>query len=82
MSVDAHESEFNDLKDALLSPNTMLYHLDCNSSCEFHTDASKHSTEAMLAQWDHGQLRLVNLRHVPLLPLRVTAPPRTSNFLL
>ena len=26
--TDAHEAEFCDLKDALISPDTMLYHLD------------------------------------------------------
>ena len=29
--TDAHEAEFTDLKDALLSPDTMLYHPDWNS---------------------------------------------------
>ena len=57
--TDAHEAEFNDLKDALLSPDTMLYHPNWNSPFELHTDASKHGIGAMLAQWHHGQLRPV-----------------------
>ena len=48
--TDAHEAEFTDLKDALLSPDTMLYHPDWNSSFELHTDASKHGIGAMFAQ--------------------------------
>ena len=57
--TDAHEAEFNDLKDALLSPDTMLYHPNWNSPFELHTDASKHGIGAMLAQWHHGKLRPV-----------------------
>ena len=56
---DAHEAEFTDLKDALLSPDTMLYHPDWNSPFELHTDASKHGIGAMLAQWHNGKLRPV-----------------------
>ena len=55
----AHEAEFNDLKDALTSPDTMLFHPDWNGSFEVHTDASKHGCGAMLAQWHHGELRPV-----------------------
>ena len=36
--TDAHEAEFCDLKDALISPDTMLYHPDWNSPFELHTD--------------------------------------------
>ena len=38
----AHDAEFTDLKQALLSPDTMLCHPDWNSAFELHTDASKH----------------------------------------
>ena len=37
--TDAHEAEFCDLKNALISPDTMLYHPDWNSPFELHTDA-------------------------------------------
>ena len=57
--TDAHEAEFIDLKDALLSPDTMLYHPDWNSPFELHTDASKHGIGAMLAQWHNGKLHPV-----------------------
>ena len=52
----AHEAEFTDLKRALLSPKTMLYHPDWHSLFELHTDASKHDVRAMLAQIHNGQL--------------------------
>ena len=55
----AHDAEFTDLKQALLSPDTMLYHPDWNSAFELHTDASKHGVGAMLAQMHDGQLRPV-----------------------
>ena len=55
----AHEAEFNDLKDVLTSPDTMLFHPDWNGSFEVHTDASKHGCGAMLAQWHHSKLHLV-----------------------
>ena len=57
--TDAHEVEFCDLKDTLISPNTMLYHPDWTSPFELHTDASKHGIGAMLAQWHNGKLRHV-----------------------
>ena len=58
--TDAHEAEFTDLKDALSSPDTMLYHSDWNSPFELHTDASKHGIGAMLAQWHNVKLRPLN----------------------
>ena len=57
--TNAHEAEFCDLKDALISPDTMLYHPDWNSPFELHTDASKHGIGAMLAQWHEGALHPV-----------------------
>ena len=57
--TDAHDAEFCDLKDSLISPDTMLYLPDWNSSFELHTDASKHGIGAMLAQWHAGVLRPV-----------------------
>ena len=59
MWTDAHEAEFADVKDALLSPDTILYHPDWNSPFELHTDAGKHGIRAMLAQWHNGKLRPV-----------------------
>ena len=55
----AHEAEFTDLKQALLSPETMLYHPNWHSPFEQHTDASKHGVGAMLAQMHNGQFRPV-----------------------
>ena len=55
----AHDAEFKDLKQALLSPDTMLYHPDWNSAFELHTDASKHVVGAMLVQMHDGHLRPV-----------------------
>ena len=55
----AHDAEFTDLKQALLSPDTMLHHLDWNSAFELHTDASRHGVGAMLAQMHDGQLHPV-----------------------
>ena len=57
--TDAHEVEFTDLKDALLSQDTMLYHPDWNSPFELHTDAGKDGIGAMLDQWHNGKLRPV-----------------------
>ena len=57
--ADAHEAEFCDLTDALISPDTMLCHPDWNSSFELHTDAGKHGIGAMLAQWHADVLRPV-----------------------
>ena len=61
MWTDAHGADFTDLKDALLSPDTLLYHPDWNSPFELHTDASKHDIGTMLAQWHNGKLRPVKL---------------------
>ena len=47
--TDAHDAEFCNLKDALISPDTMLYHPDWNSPFELHTDTSKHGIGMMLA---------------------------------
>ena len=44
----ADDAEFTDLKQALLSPDTMLHHSDWNSAFELHTDASKHGVGARL----------------------------------
>ena len=54
-----HEAEFQDLKTALVSPDLMLYHPDFDKPFEVHTDASKYSTGAMLAQWHDNELRPV-----------------------
>ena len=59
MWTSAHEAEFTDLKQALLSPETMLYHPNWHSPFELHMDASKHGVRAMLAQMHNGQLRPV-----------------------
>ena len=42
-----HEHEFNDLKSALVSPDVVLYHPNCNTPFEVHTDASKLGCGAM-----------------------------------
>ena len=55
----AHDAEFADLKEALLSPDTMFYYSDQNSTFEVHTDASKHGVRAMLAQMRGGHLHPV-----------------------
>ena len=59
MWTSAHEAEFSDLKQDLLSPETMLYHPDWHSRFELQMDASKHGVRAMLAQMHNGQLRPV-----------------------
>ena len=56
MWTSAHEAQFTDLKQALLSPDTMLYHPNWHSPFELHTDASKYGVGAMLAQMHNGQL--------------------------
>ena len=55
----AHEAEFQDLKTALLSPDTILFHPDWDKEFEVHTDASKVGCGAMLAQRHNGILRPV-----------------------
>ena len=55
----ADDAEFTDLKQALLSPDTMLNYPDWNSAFELHTDASKHGVGTMLAQMHDGQLHPV-----------------------
>ena len=40
--ISSHDAEFTDLKEALLFPDTILYHPDWNSTFELHTDVSKH----------------------------------------
>ena len=54
-----HEHEFNDLKNALVSPDVMLYHPNWNAPFEVHTDASKLGCGAMLGQKFQGNLRPV-----------------------
>ena len=54
---DAHDAEFTDLKDALISPDVMLYHPYFTRPFELHTDVSKHGCGAMLAQLHNGELR-------------------------
>ena len=54
-----HESEFMDLKQALLSSDLILHHPDWNGDFQVHTDASKHGCGAMLAQDHHGTLKPV-----------------------
>ena len=75
----SHEAQFTDLKDALLSPDTMLYHPDCNSPFELHTDASKHGIGAMLAQWHNGKLRPVKFFHILLQQWKVVGQRHTRS---
>ena len=65
----AHEAEFTDLKQALLSPETMLYHPDWHSPFELHTDTSKHGVGAMLAQCIMANSIQLNLHLAHLPPL-------------
>ena len=69
--TDAHEAEFCDLKDALISPDTM-YHPDWNSPFELHTDC----------QWHEGAYAQLNLLLVLLLQLKVIGQLLIKSFLL
>ena len=78
--TDAHDAEFCDLKNALISLDTMLYHPDWNSPLELHTDASKHGIGAMLAQWHEGALRSVKFASCSL-QLKVVGQLLIKSFL-
>ena len=54
-----HEAEFQNLKNALISPVIMLVHPDFDKSFDIHTDASKFWCGAMLAQRKNDKLRPV-----------------------
>ena len=55
------QKEFDNLKQAITSPNVMLHHPDWDSPFELHVDASKHACGAMLAQGKYGILRPVKI---------------------
>ena len=54
-----HEHEFNDLKNALVSPDVMLYHPNWNAPFEVHTDTSKLGCGVVFRQKFQGNLRQV-----------------------
>ena len=54
-----HDHEFIDLKNALVSPDVMLYHSNWNAPFEVHTDASQLGCGTMLGQKFQGNLRPV-----------------------
>ena len=54
-----HQTEFDVLKQILISPSVMLYHLNWDLPFEVHVDASKHGVGAMLAQNHNGHIRPV-----------------------
>ena len=54
---EVHEAEFNDLKQAITSPDILLSHPRFDLEFEIHTDASRISMGAMLAQNINGKLR-------------------------
>ena len=72
--TDAHDTEFKDLKDALISPDIMLYHHDFTSPFELNTDASKHGCGAMLAQLHTGELRPVQFASQSFTPVEAHWP--------
>ena len=78
----AHDTEFTDIKQALLSPNTMLYHPDWNSAFELHIDASKHGVGAMLAQMHDGHLRPVKFASHFFTPQSQGGQPHIKSYLL
>ena len=80
--TDAHDAEFCDLKGALISPDTMLYHPDWNSLFELHIDASKQGIGMMLAQWHAGVLRPLKFASRSFTQLRVGGLLLIRNFLL
>ena len=77
----AHEAEFHDLKDALTSPDTMLFHPDWNAPFEVHTDSSKHGCGAMLSQWHRGNYVQSNFRHSLLTLQNLDGLPHIRNYM-
>lgn len=55
------QKQFDNLKQAITSPNVMLHHPDWDCPFELHVDASKHACGAMLAQGKDGILRPVRI---------------------
>lgn len=55
------QKKFDNLKQAIISPNVMLHHPDWDSPFELHVDVSKHTYGAMLAQGKDGILRPVRI---------------------
>ena len=56
---EVHEAEFNDLKQAITSPDILLSHPRFDLEFEIHTDASRIGMGAMLAQNINGKLRQI-----------------------
>ena len=72
--TDAHDTEFMDLKDALISPDVMLYHPEFTRPFELHTDASKHGCGAMLAQLHNGELQPIKIASRSFTPVEAHWP--------
>ena len=73
----AHDAEFTDLKQAVLSPDTMLYHPYWNSTFELHTDASKHGVGAKCMMVSSV---LLSLHHICLPPQSQDGRPHIKNY--
>ena len=54
-----HQTEFDGLKQILISPSVMLCHPNWDLPFEVHVDESKHGAGAMLAQNHNGHIRPV-----------------------
>ena len=51
-----HQTEFDGLKQILISPSVILYHPNWDLPFEVHVDANKHGAGAMLAQNHRGHI--------------------------
>ena len=54
-----HQTEFDGLKQILISPSVMLYHSNWDLPFEVHVDASKHGVGTILSQNHNGHIRPV-----------------------
>ena len=72
--LSAHDAEFTGPKDALISPDVMLYHPDFTRPFELHTDATKHGCGTMLAQLHYGELRPIKFASRSFTPVEACWP--------